>query len=156
MQSGGLALEHALRLLDATIGEAVAALGEGVRADDPIFVPYLAGERTPFMAAGLQGAWHGLGLSTNRAALLRSVLEGVAQAAALGVAAVRDSGVSLPPVVPLVGGGSHDPSFRQLLADATGLSLGVVDAPDAAVIGAAILARGAVRADEPVAVTGSR
>ena len=152
VQSGGLVLEHAVRLLDATIEEAAAALRSGVKPDDPIFVPYLAGERTPFMAAGLQGAWHGLGLSTDRAAVLRSVLEGVAQAAALGVDAVRDSGVTLPAVVPLVGGGSHDSSFRQLLADATGLSLGGVDAPDAAVIGAAVLARGSVRAEHPVSV----
>ena len=39
-------------------------------------------------------------------------------------------------------GGTHDPAFRQLLADATGLALAVTDAPDAAVVGAGLLAAG--------------
>ena len=112
------------------------------REDDPIYVPYLSGERTPFMDPHLRGSWHGLSLSTDRAAMLRSVLEGVAQAVALGVEAVQDSGDPMPSVVPLVGGGTHDPAFRQLLADATGLTLAVTDAPDSAVVGAALLAAG--------------
>ena len=74
--------------------------------------------------------------------MLRSVLEGVAQAVALGAAAVQESGAPMPEIVPLVGGGTHDPAFRQLLADATGLALAVTDAPDAAVVGAALLAAG--------------
>jgi xylulokinase len=107
-----------------------------------VFVPYLSGERTPFMEPGLRGSWHGLGLASGRDAILRSILEGVAQAVALGVEAVQDGGDRLPEVVPLVGGGTQDPLFRQLLADATGLSLAVTDAPDAAVVGAALLAAG--------------
>jgi xylulokinase len=83
-----------------------------------------------------------MSLSTDREAMLRSVLEGVAQAVALGVEAVQDSGDRMPDVVPLVGGGTHDPAFRQLLADATGLTLAVTDAPDSAVVGAALLAAG--------------
>jgi xylulokinase len=142
VQSSGLSLTAALGWLDADVAEAAAALAEGIRPDDPIFVPYLSGERTPFMDPSLRGSWHGLSLATGRSAMLRSVLEGVAQAAALGVEAVQESGAPLPAVVPLVGGGTHDPAFRQLLADASGLSLAVTDAPDAAVVGAALLARG--------------
>ena len=37
----------------------------------------------------LRGSWHGLSLSTDRPALLRSVLEAVAHAVALGVDAVQ-------------------------------------------------------------------
>lgn len=142
VQNAGLALTPALAMLEATIDEASAALAEGVRPDDPIFIPYLAGERTPFMDPTLRGAWRGLSLSTDRPAMLRSVLEGVAQAVALGVRAVVDSGAPLPEVVPLVGGGTYNPDFRQLLADATGVSLAAMDAPDAAVVGAALLGAG--------------
>ena len=142
VQSAGLTLTAALAWLGATTAEAAAALGAGVAASDPIFVPYLAGERTPFMNPHLRGSWHGLSLSTDRPALLRSVLEAVAHAVALGVDAVQASGDLLPEVVPLVGGGTHDPAFRQLLADATGLALGVTDAPDSAVVGAGLLAAG--------------
>ncbi|MFM7065171.1 MAG: FGGY family carbohydrate kinase, partial [Actinomycetes bacterium] len=85
VQSSGLSLTAALAWLDATVDEASAALAEGVRSDDPLFVPYLSGERTPFMDPTLRGSWHGLTLATGRAAMLRSILEGVAQAVALGV-----------------------------------------------------------------------
>ena len=61
---------------------------------------------------------------------------------ALGVITVQNIGASLPRPTPLVGGGTHDPVFRQLLADSTGLPLAVMDAPDAAVIGAALLGAG--------------
>jgi xylulokinase len=150
VQSAGLTLTAALSWFGASIDEAAAALAAGVQADDPIFVPYLSGERTPFMTPSLRGSWHGLSLATDRAAMLRSVLEGVAQAVALGVDAVQGSGEPLRSPVPLVGGGTHDPAFRQLLADATGLALAVAEAPDAAVVGAALLGSG--RAANPVRV----
>ena len=151
VQSAGLALTPALRWLDASIPEASAALADGVRADDPVFVPYLSGERTPFMDPQLRGAWYGLSLATDRAAILRSILEGVAQAVALGVDAVQSSGDLLPDVVPLIGGGTHDPAFQQLLADATGLTLAIADAPDSAVVGAGLLALGLTGNPQPVA-----
>jgi xylulokinase len=142
VQSSGISLTKALAWFDAPVAEASAALADGMRADDPIFVPYLSGERTPFMDPSLRGSWHGMSLSTDRPAMLRSLLEGVAQAVALGVEAVQESGDPMPEVVPLVGGGTHDPAFRQLLADASGLTLAVTDAPDSAVVGAALLAAG--------------
>lgn len=153
VQNAGLSLTKALAWLGADIAEAVEALRTGIRASDPIFVPYLAGERTPFMDASLRGAWAELSLATDRPAMLRSILEGVAQAVALGVQAVEATGARLPTIVPIVGGGTHDPAFRQLLANATGHVLGVTDAPNAAVIGAALLAQGRTCADQPAEVS---
>lgn len=153
VQNAGLALEPALAMLGATAAEATAALEEGIRPGDPIFVPYLAGERTPFMDATLRGGWLELSLSTDRSALLRSVLEGIAQAVAFGIEAVEATGARLPEVVPLVGGGTHAPAFRQLLADAGGHALGVADAPNAAVVGAALLASGRTSAEAPVQIS---
>ena len=151
VQSAGLALTPALAWLGASIAEASAALVGGVRATDPVFVPYLSGERTPFMNPQLRGSWHGLSLATDRAAMLRSVLKGVAQAVALGVDAVQASGDALPEVVPLIGGGTHDPAFQQVLADATGLTLAITEAPDSAVVGAGLLGLGLVGNPAPVA-----
>lgn len=150
IQSAGLVLESILGWLGATPTEAAKALEKGVLPDDPIFVPYLSGERTPFMQPELRGSWHRLSLSSDRPAMLRSALEGVAHAVALGVEAVQESGTPLPDTVPLIGGGSHDPAFRRLLADATGLSLTITDAPDAAVVGAALLAAGITSNPLPV------
>jgi xylulokinase len=153
VQSAGLSLTAALAWFGASADEAAAALIGGVRADDPLFVPYLAGERTPFMDPELRGSWHGLTLATSRSAMLRSILEGVAQAVSLGVEAVQESGAAMPEVVPLVGGGTHDPAFRQLLADTSGLAFAVTDAPDSAVVGAALLAAGLSRNPRPPART---
>lgn len=153
VQNAGLALEVALRWLGASTAEAHAALADGVRPDDPVFTPTLAGERTPFMDPQLTGAWRHLRLSTDRAAMLRSILEGIAQGIALAVDAVRQTGAPWPEVIPLVGGGTHDPAFRRLLASATGCPLGVVEAPHAAVVGAAMLGMGRVRAaSRPMAI----
>lgn len=153
VQSGGLALSAALAMLGASVEEAARALGEGVRADDPIFSPYLSGERTPFMDSQLRGAWVGMTLATDRAAMLRSVMEGVAQAVALGVAAVDESGEPMPDVIPLIGGGTQDPAFQQLLADCTGHTLGIAEARDSAVVGAACLAAGVARNPHRIALT---
>jgi xylulokinase len=154
VQSAGLALTPTLAWLGADVAEANAALTEDVRDDDPVFVPYLSGERTPFMDPTMRAAWYGLSLATTRQAMLRSALEGIAQAVALGVEAVQESGAALPDVVPLIGGGTHDPAFQQLLADATGLTLAVTDAPDSAVVGAGLLAAGrTVNPRPPVSVS---
>jgi len=142
IQNAGLSLTAALRWFNASIEEGVAALSEGLRDEDPLYIPYLSGERTPFMNSHLRGSWHDLTLSTDRPAMLRSIFVGVAQAVALGVSAVEETGASLPKPTPLVGGGTHNPVFRQLLADATGVPLAVMEAPDAAVIGAALLGAG--------------
>ena len=142
VQNAGIALRQALTWLDATAEQANAALDQGVQASDPLFVPYVAGERTPFVDPGLRGAWHGLGLDTSREAMLRSVVEGVAHAVALGIDAVLGAGAPLPDPLPLIGGGSVDARFRQLIADASGCRLAPCDQPDAAVVGAALLALG--------------
>jgi xylulokinase len=153
VQSAGLALTAALGWLGADVPEANAALAQGCRDEDPIFVPYVSGERTPFMDPRLRGSWHGLSLATDRAAMLRSILEGVAQAVALSVECVLDISSSEP--VPLVGGGTHDPLFRQLLADACGVPLAVMEAPNAAVVGAALTASGCTRNPVPPTRSGA-
>ena len=148
VQNAGIALRKALEWLEATPEQANAALDGGVRASDPVFIPYVAGERTPFVDASLRGAWLGLGLDTDRQAMLRSVIEGVAHAVTLGMQAVVDAGAHLPEPLPLIGGGTVDPRFRQLIADISQRALLPTEEPDAAVIGAAFLAM-------PGEVTGS-
>lgn len=143
VQNAGIALRRALEWFGATPQQANDALEEGVRASDPIFVPYVAGERTPFVDASLRGAWLGLGLDTDRQALLRSIVEGVAQAVALGMEAVASAGAHLPDPLPLIGGGAVDPRFQQLIADVARRQLAPTEQPDAAVVGAARLVLGA-------------
>ena len=138
VQNCGLALERVLGWLGATWPEALAALlGSVTRA--PVFLPHLSGERTPWLDPSLRGAWVGLGLEHDRSDLLRGALLGVACALADAWDAVVDSGAD-PGVPLLVGGGSVDGAWRRLLADLLRTPLLPAHAPDAAVVGAGVLA----------------
>jgi xylulokinase len=151
VQSAGLTLERVLGWLGATWDEALAALA--VRGTgDPVFLPHLAGERTPWLDPRMRGAWTGLGLEHDRPALLRSALAGVACAVADAWDAVAETGAR-PGVPFLVGGGSVHSAWRQLLADTLRTPLQPVAAPNAGVLGAATLAlagTGALELDEAV------
>ena len=152
VQSGGLALERALSWLDASIDEAQGALAAGVRADDPVFLPFVAGERSPYLDPDLRASWQGLSLSTTGEAMLRSVLEGMAYAVAAGYAAIVESGAA--PAAPLttLGGGSRDAVYVALLADALGIALRPASVADATVVGATRLAMTALGQEMPPVV----
>jgi len=151
VQSAGLTLERVLAWLGASWDEALAALDDR-REGDPVFLPHLAGERTPWLDPRMRGSWTGLGLEHDRAALLRSSLAGVACAIADAWDAVSDTGADAG--VPfVVGGGSVHSAWRQLLTDTLRTPLQPVAAPHAAVLGAATLAlvgTGALEFDEAV------
>ncbi|WP_322065260.1 xylulokinase [Burkholderia ubonensis] len=115
------------------------------------FLPYLTGERSPWMNPDARGGWLGLGLGDTRGAMMRAAFEGVAFALRAGLDAIRAEGAEGAESVEgvedravaslrLAGGGSVDPRWRQLLADALGASLDAVDCPNAATRGAALLA----------------
>jgi sugar (pentulose or hexulose) kinase len=118
------------------------------------FLPYLSGERSPWLNPNARGGWLGLGLDDTRGTLMRAAFEGVAFALRAGLDAVRRnaraSGTPLD-AMRLAGGGSVDPRWRQLLADALRVELHAVDCPNAATRGAALLggmAAGHWRADD--------
>lgn len=157
MQSGGLALERALSWLGATIDEAQRSLAAGLREDDPVFLPFVAGERSPYLDPDLRASWQGLSLATTRQALLRSVLEGMAYAVSAGYAAIAESGAAPAPPLTTLGGGSRDPAYVALLADALGTALRPAAVADATVVGAARLGATAIGEDmSPVAVAEGR
>ncbi|WP_175685022.1 xylulokinase [Burkholderia anthina] len=105
------------------------------------FLPYLTGERSPWMNPDARGGWLGLGLGDTRGAMMRAAFEGVAFALRAGLDAIRDANPADPvTTLRLAGGGSVDPRWRQLLADALGASLDAVDCPNAATRGAGLLA----------------
>jgi xylulokinase len=114
------------------------------------FLPYLSGERSPWMNPDARGGWLGLGLDDTRGTMMRAAFEGVAFALRAGLDAIRDNGTPLASML-LAGGGSVDPRWRQLLADALRVELHAVDCPNAATRGAAMLggiAAGHFRVDD--------
>ena len=140
VQSGGLALERAIAWLGADTAEAQRALAHGIEPGDPLFWPFVAGERSPYLDPTLRAGWSGLSLGTSREAMLRSVLEGMAYAVSAAYAAVCESGAAPAEPVTLLGGGSRDPAYVRLLATALDAALQPAEVGDATVVGAARLA----------------
>ncbi len=137
--NGGLALDWVRRLLAASWSEMYAAASTYASMDDPLFLPHLNGERTPYLDSGLRGAWVGLSPRHDRVGLLRAALEGVALAVRDAMAALPGPGRPLDDLR-LAGGGTTDPGWRQLLADVLGSRLRIVDVSGASGRGAALLA----------------
>ena len=135
--SAGLSLNWVREIMNATWDELYATAEHPGQAHDPIFIPHLSGERTPYSDPALRGSWTALSLADDRASLLRSALEGVAFA-------IRDALDALlaghrPPQLRLAGGGTLAAAWRQLLADVLGVPLYAVDVPAASGRGAALL-----------------
>ncbi len=146
--SGGLALRWVCDTLNASWAELYASAERSPRDDDPLFLPHLSGERTPYLDVSMRGAWTGLGAQHTRTDLLRSALEGVAFAAAEALEALFPAGAAVDHLR-LAGGGTAAPAWRQLLADALDVELRAVAVPGASGRGAAFLgARAAGLIDE--------
>jgi xylulokinase len=140
IQSAGLALERAWRMPAVGWPEARArAARTAPGADGLTFVPHLAGERTPYLDAGIRGGWVGLALHHERRHLVRAAFEGVAFALRQALDALGDAG-HRPAGLLLAGCGSLQPAWRQLLADVLGLQLVSCDRPNASARVAALLA----------------
>jgi xylulokinase len=147
--SAGRALEWVARATfprDFALDEVVAA----AQASDPnegplVFVPSLAGERSPVPDPGASGAFVGLRPGHGRGHLARAVMEGVALSIAEVVRLLRGAGIS-PRELRLTSGGARSPFWRGLVAAAAGLPVRTVGDAFGPALGAAMLAaRGAGR-----------
>ena len=118
------------------VNDQVATVPAGSRG--LIYLPYLAGERSPFSDSHARGAFIGLSTLSTQADMARAVMEGVAFA----YRSLRDAlQVAQTGPLFLVGGGAKSSVWPQIMADVLGCPVQVVDAPgDAATRGAAILA----------------
>ncbi len=101
---------------ESTLLAELAPADEAISDRAPIFLPYLAGERTPHNDPFAPGVFHGLKSQTGRADCTYAVLEGVAFGLADGLSALRAAGTEVRQLS-LVGGGSRSPYWAQLIAD---------------------------------------
>ncbi len=116
-------------------------------ANGVTFLPYLNGERAPFVAPDLTAVFHGLTGRTSKADMGRAVMEGTAMSLRHCFAA--EDGLPDRPVQ-LTGGGSRNPTWCQIIADVLGVPVTVSTTADQGLWGAAVL--GAAAADgSPVA-----
>jgi xylulokinase len=103
-----------------------------------VFLPYLAGERTPHVDPDARAAFAGMGLRHDRAALVRAVLEGVAFGLRDCLDLISELGIEAT-LGRVSGGGSRSRLWLQILASALELPLEQVAVQEGAAFGAALL-----------------
>ncbi|HET7181407.1 MAG TPA: FGGY-family carbohydrate kinase, partial [Candidatus Limnocylindrales bacterium] len=108
-------------------------------AEGLVFLPYLAGERSPLWDPHARGAFVGLTLRHERGHLVRAILEGAAFAIRHVAAPMLAAGLEVQ-AMRAVGGPSRSDAWNQLKADVTGFTVEVPHVRDAAAVGAAIVA----------------
>ncbi len=108
-------------------------------ANGLVFLPYLAGERSPHWDAAASGGWLGLRLNHSRSDMIRAVFEGTT----FGLRQIFDHARKRwdwqPPFLMGVGGGARSRFIAQMKADILGLEYRAADMADAAALGAALM-----------------
>ena len=122
-------------------------------ADGLIFLPYLAGERSPLWDPDARGAFVGLTLRHGRAHLARAIIEAAAFAIRHVAAPMLDAGLVVT-AMRACGGPAQDDGWNQIKADVTGFVVEVPRVRETATIGAAIVAAVGIGAqpDVPAAI----
>lgn len=110
-----------------------------VGANGLIYLPYLAGERSPIWDAKASGAWIGLRLSHTRNDMIRSAFEGTAFGLRQLLEIAHEKwGFELDELLS-VGGGSRNHLWTQIKADVLQLEYIISQTSDAAAFGAAMI-----------------
>ena len=104
-----------------------------------IFLPYMMGERSPLWHTNARGVFFGLSLATQKAALVRSILEGTAFALRHNVEVALRAGAELREMRS-VGGCSRSDVWNRIKADVLGLPVLVPRTAVGSPYGAAIVA----------------
>ena len=108
-------------------------------SEGAIFLPYLAGERTPHMDSFARGVLFGITVRHTRAHLIRAIMEGVIFAMRDCLELFKQLHVC-PEKLLAGGGGALSPLWRQIQADILGLPLVAVKTQEKSATGAAMIA----------------
>jgi xylulokinase len=106
--------------------------------DGLVFLPYLAGERTPHADPDARGAFAGLHVRHDRGALARAVLEGVAYGLRDSLELLRELGVE-PDSARVSGGGARSDLWVRIVASVLRLPLERTAVEEGSAYGAALL-----------------
>ena len=133
--------------LETLLAEA-AAVPPG--AEGLVFLPYLAGERSPIWDPSARGAFVGLTLGHRRGHLVRAVLEAAAFAIRHVAEPIVAAGIEVREMR-VAGGPARSELWCRIKADATGFPVAVPEVFETALLGSAILAATGVGAYPDVA-----
>jgi xylulokinase len=124
----------------STAYEVIMRDAKSAAAEDLVFLPYLAGERSPHNDPMARGAFVGLALHHTRAHMARAVVEGITFGLFDGFNALRRMTGLHPAEVRVTGGGARSEFWRQLIAEVFGVPVVTLACDEGPAFGAAILA----------------
>lgn len=110
-----------------------------VGSEGMVFLPYLAGERSPIWDTNAKGVFYGIDFSKTKAHFSRAVMEGVAFSLRHNLECAKDAGAEVE-VLCAMGGAANSRLWTQIKADVTGKKIVVPSSDTATALGAAILA----------------
>ncbi|MBC7186295.1 MAG: xylulokinase, partial [Calditrichaeota bacterium] len=116
---------------------AAAAVPPG--AEGLLFLPYLAGERTPYPDPNARGVFIGLSLRHSKAHLVRAVLEGVTFGMRDSLEIMREQHIEAQQIR-ASGGGGRSALWRQIQADVFGAPVTSINVEEGPAFGVALLA----------------
>lgn len=107
-------------------------------SDGVLFLPYMAGERSPIWNPNASGVFFGLTYGKSKAHLIRAVMEGVAYALRHNLEVAREAGATAG-TLRAMGGSANSLVWTQCKADVTGQTIEVPASDTATTLGAALL-----------------
>lgn len=116
------------------LAEGIAPGSEGV-----LFLPYMAGERSPVWNPDACGVFFGLSYAKSRGHLIRAVMEGVAYALRHNLETAGETGARVG-TLRAMGGSANSAVWTQMKADITAHPIEVPGSDTATTLGAALLA----------------
>ena len=118
-------------------------------ANGVLFLPFLTGERAPFVAPDAAASFHGMRANTTRADLARAVMEGTALS--LRHCLLASTQIA-PERVVLTGGGARNALWCQIIADVLGVTILANASEDHGLWGAAQIGGAAAGLLDPLSV----
>ena len=116
------------------------AAGAPVGADGVLFLPYLSGERTPHKNPHARGVFFGISHVTDRARMVRAVLEGMVLGLKDSLDIIEKTGEFRVKEVRATGGGAKSRFLQQLQADVFGRPVVTLSHDQGPAFGAALIA----------------
>ena len=111
--------------------------------DGLVFLPYMAGERSPIWDTEAKGVFYGLDFSKTKGHMVRACMEGVAYSLRHNLDVAEKAGARAE-VLCSVGGSANSRLWTQIKADITGKPIAVPSSDTATTLGAVLLAGVAV------------
>lgn len=104
-----------------------------------IFLPYMAGERSPIWDVHAKGVFLGLTYDKTRGHMIRAIMEGCAFALKHNLITAEESGIEVG-TLHSIGGAANSSLWTQIKSDVTGKTVKIPSSDTATTLGAAILA----------------